>query len=87
MSTWLKSLLVILLLVAVATVFISPAIDLEPTALRASRAAQALQIALLSAALAIRGLLSPIFVSLTPQAESRGVNHENLLDLNCTRLC
>jgi hypothetical protein len=80
--------MVTVLLVTVVAVFISPAIDLEPTALRASQAAQALQTALLSAAFVLSSLLclaAPGFLG--PICHLRLKIHADLLELNCTRLC
>jgi len=82
-----KSALIILLLVAVAVVFFAPSVDLEPTALRAAQAAQARQIALISAAFAFSGLLCFIGLVSPSDRESRVLIDCDLVTLNCTRLC
>jgi len=79
---------VIVLLLSVLIVFVSPAVDLEPTALRAMQAANLLFAALVLAASVMAALISlaarhigsvrylPSFWTGT-----------DLVDLNCVRLC
>jgi type II secretory pathway pseudopilin PulG len=88
MPSIVKHALVALLLVTIVAVFVAPGIQLEPTALRASRAAQALQMALLSAALAFTALLCFAGPSLICRGCASSLTaHGDLLDLNCIRLC
>ena len=84
----LKPLIVLLLLLAVAVVFFAPSVDLQPTALRASRSAQALQSGLISTALVLSGLLCMAgFCFARRTLDSHLTSHGDLLVLNCTRLC
>jgi hypothetical protein len=77
-----------LLLLAVAVVFFAPLVDLEPTALRASRAAQAVQAALISAAFVLSGLLCiAVFCFPGGSLDSHLMLRDNLFVLNCARLC
>lgn len=81
--------LVIVLLFTVLVVFISPAVDLEPTALRAARAANLVFFALVQAGCAIAGLLQ---TSLSPFARISPFwallsSSTDLVDVNCVRLC
>lgn len=88
MSASLKIVVVILLL-AVTVVFVSPAVDLEPTALRAAQAASLL--------LAVLALARSVLASIphTPclqlvailTTESASFFVPDLVDLNCNRLC
>jgi hypothetical protein len=85
-----KSVLVILLLLSVITVFASPFVNLEPSALRAMRSAD-----LLLAALALAGTVTfglAVIVSWCDSVtgyESPGAEKtaQDLLKLNCARLC
>jgi len=81
-------LVITVMVIAVAAVFLAPSTSLEPTALRAHQAAKMLMVALLAAA------LSPSFaLPISPLARSQertegplaGV--DDLVALNCTRLC
>ncbi len=84
----LKSMMVLLLLLVVAAVFLAPSVDLEPTALRASQAAQALQATLISTALVFSGLFGIAgFFFARRTLDSHLTNYDDLLVLNCTRLC
>ena len=87
MNRLFKPLLIALLLLAVAVVFFAPSVDLEPTALRASQAAQALQMAIVSAALVFSALVSFVGFSFRRSLESGLAVDSDLLVLNCTRLC
>ncbi len=85
----LKPVMVILLLLSVIAIFVSPAVDLQPTALRAVQYASLLFAVLLSAGTVCLALLhfpfgqTSIFVKryfiLAPPPD--------LLDLNCALLC
>ena len=88
MSASLKIVVVILLL-AVTVVFVSPAVDLEPTALRAAQAAS-----LLFAVLALAGSFiasslhtSSLHLVAILRSESVPFFAPDLVDLNCNRLC
>ena len=81
--------IVIVLVLSVMVVFVSPAVDLEPTALRALKAAKMLFAALVLAGTAIAACLSVSFPSLgivieSPHSEASAAS---LVDLNCARLC
>jgi hypothetical protein len=80
--------LITLLVLVVAVVFFAPSTDLEPTALRASQAARALQFALISAALTLSLLLcSTCFGFLHRHSESPLASDDDLVTMNCSRLC
>lgn len=88
MSASLKIVVVILLL-AVTVVFVSPAVDLEPTALRAAQAAS-----LLFAVLALAGSFiacslrtSSLHLVAILRADSTPLYATDLVDQNCNRLC
>ncbi len=89
MKDFIKLGLIILVLVSVALVFISPAVDLEPTALRAAKMAT-----LLFALLALAGTIfyarlsraiSPIAAAC--EADCALLLGRDVVDLNCSRLC
>lgn len=81
-------LVAIFLVVLVAVVFFAPSADLEPSALRASQAARALLLALVSAALTLSVLLRfACFCFLREGSESPLPNDGDLITLNCARLC
>lgn len=84
-----KLSIVVLLLLCVITVFISPAVDLEPTALRAVKAADMLFAALILAGTAIAASLSVSFPSIGIVFGFHPVDAgaTSLVDLNCVRLC
>jgi ABC-type Mn2+/Zn2+ transport system permease subunit len=88
-SCAIKVVVGIVLLLSVLVIFTAPAVDLEPTALRAMQAAS-----LLFAVLALAG--TTIAAMLTPFNPSFGVvfgfhpietGSASLVDLNCVRLC
>lgn len=77
-----------LLLIAVLVVFLAPSIDLAPTALRASRAAKMVLIALAAAALTLGPLFPVAAFSVSPESkDSYHTAIDDLVTLNCTRLC
>lgn len=87
MSASLKIVVVILLL-AVTVVFVSPAVDLEPTALRAAQAASLLFAVLALAGSVIASLHTSCFqLVVSLRTESVPFYAANLVDLNCNRLC
>lgn len=88
MSASLKIVVVILLL-TVAVVFISPAVDLEPTALRAAQAASLLLALLALAGSVLASILHTPCLHLvaTLTTESAPFFAPDLVDLNCNRLC
>jgi hypothetical protein len=83
-----RAVLVVLLLLTIAAVFFAPSVDLEPTALRASQAARALQTILISAAYVLSSLLCIASICFPGGIlDSHLVIHHDLTVLNCTRLC
>jgi uncharacterized membrane protein YbhN (UPF0104 family) len=84
----IRFLLVAFVVLVVAVVFFAPSTDLEPTALRALQAAKALQLALVSAALVLSSLLCfSCFWFLQEYCDSHRASNDDLVALNCTRLC
>ncbi len=82
-----KVTIAVCLLLVVAYIFVLPAFDIDPTALRAARNADLLFFAIAAAASALT-LLRPrlgIFL-LSPDFAHSSVS-SNLIDLTCTRLC
>ena len=81
--------LIIFLLLSVLTVFVSPNVDLEPTALRAMQFANLLFAVLVLAGSTIAALLPTPFVRIASLTELdiSAVAGPDLLDLNCARLC
>jgi hypothetical protein len=84
-----KFVVVILLLLSVITIFISPAVDLQPTALRALKLATMLLAFLALAATGVSTHLQVVLRRGTTTAECGcvWVPVPNLVDLNCTRRC
>lgn len=79
---------VIILLVSVIAVFMSPAVDLPPTAFRALKLACMLFAFIASAASILAGLFSRVvFWLANTEADSSSLPAPNLVDMNCTRLC
>lgn len=89
MSDAAKFGIVIGLLLIVMTVFIAPAVDLEPTALRAMKAASMLFAALALAGTAIAARFSVSFSYIRIISEFRRLRQSaaNIVDLICVRLC
>jgi len=81
-------LLITFLILVVAVVFFAPSTDLEPTALRASQAARALELALVSAALTLSLLLCfACFSYVHERSDFPLASDDDLVTLNCARLC
>lgn len=82
-------MVVTLLLLSMIAIFVSPAVDLQPTALRAMKCASLLFAALLLAGSAICARLRVPIGSTTSIAERHSVLSPppDLLELNCVRLC
>ena len=81
-------LLITFLILVIAVVFFAPSTDLEPTALRASQAASALQLALVYAALTLNALFFLACLSMVREfSDSHLASHDDLITLNCSRLC
>ena len=79
----------VVVLAAVLALFVMPAFDVQPTALRASRAAQQLLIAF-SLMAAMAALLSPLSLQLLRielLSNRSEVPHPDLIDIICSRLC
>jgi hypothetical protein len=92
MSSRLNIVLVILLILAVTLVFLAPMVDLEPTALRAVRAAAMLFLAIVIAAHFFRGsYFIPILMAFgfcnRENLNPIQVDQPSLIDLYCSRLC
>lgn len=84
--------LTLLLLLALAAVFLAPSVDLEPSALRAARAAAILFLSIFIAshlllALASNPLQECRAVFERRDSDSTVTSDLSLLDLYCTRLC
>jgi len=80
--------LVVLLVIAVTTVFCVPFANLEPSALRALHAAQALRQALLSAAYVVALFFCIAFYwSVPARCEFSFATIHDLVADNCARLC
>ena len=80
---------VILLIVSVVTIFVSPAVDLQPTALRAMKGATLLLAGLVLAGFVLCARLS-VLVALTAifvERHSVPSPTPDLLNLNCALLC
>lgn len=77
------------LLLLVLTIFVSPAVDLLPSALRASHVVSLLWAVLACAAVVLALYLGPPRRERIRDASKRRLSLEavRLIDLNCTRLC
>jgi hypothetical protein len=80
---------VVLLVLSVLTIFISPAVDLQPTALRALKMANLLFafLALAGTAFSARLNLPPSRIAATFEIDYALLPPPDFIDLNCTRLC
>jgi hypothetical protein len=88
-SCAIKTAIGIVLLLSILIVFTAPAVDLEPTALRAMQAAS-----LLFAVLALAGTtIAEMLIASNPSLRvvfgfhPVDTNSASLVDLNCIRLC
>ncbi len=89
MRDWIKFGVVILVLLSVITVFVSPSVDLEPTALRAAKLAHLL--------FALMALAGTMFAARLARAVAPVIANSDrdcalqagpdIVDLNCTLLC
>jgi hypothetical protein len=81
--------IVIVLVLSVTVVFVSPQVDLEPSALRALKASNMVFAALVLAGTAIAAYLSVSFPSIGMILEFHRIEASaaSLVDLNCARLC
>jgi len=84
-----SKIVVVILLLAITVVFVSPAVDLEPTALRAAQAASLLFAVLaLAGSFIASGLHIPCFhLVAILRSEIVSFFAPDLVDLNCNRLC
>jgi quinol-cytochrome oxidoreductase complex cytochrome b subunit len=75
--------------VAILVLFVSPALDLEPSAMRAMRHAHIFFHAFAAAASMLLYLLTkhPEFFGWVSEAHPARQDGPDLFDLNCTRLC
>lgn len=89
MGRAITAVVVILLLLSVIAIFVSPAVDLQPTALRAMKCASLLFAALLLAGTALCARLQVPIGSLRRIAENQSFPSPppDLLELICVRLC
>ena len=81
--------LVVLLLTGIIIVFVSPAADLPPTALRSLKMANALMAGFALAGLYLSSLFRSVYLPTAAAAAPRDGSPRppDLLNLNCTRLC
>jgi uncharacterized membrane protein len=81
--------LVIFVLLVVMIIFISPAVDLEPTALRSIQMANLLFALLALAGITVSANLHPSKSTGAPNVEFSCIwtPKPDLVDLNCVRLC
>jgi hypothetical protein len=80
--------LAVVLILAIAIVFIAPSVDLAPTALRAWQAACAFFLAIAAAAQLIAGCVRPTLYSAVVDTTVRARAHCNYMsDLSCVLLC
>jgi len=89
MNRTVRTVLVVALLVLVVSVFISPAVDLEPTALRVLYWIMALFASFALVRVALSGLhagLPPERIKIVNRS-SLFAQSSPLIDLNCARLC
>jgi hypothetical protein len=79
----------LLVLLAITVVFVSPVVNLQPTALRAAKAAQLLFAALtLAGTASIAGTFFLVqLLDRTTKLHSLPLRSQDLLDLDCSRLC
>jgi hypothetical protein len=80
----------ILVLSAVIAIAVLPGVGLQPTALRASRAAQGMFVGLsllASVATGVSNAATPSVGFLHPAGESSLLSHPPLFELTCARLC
>jgi hypothetical protein len=82
----LQTALALCLLLAIAYVFVLPAFDIDPTALRASRHAISLFLAI-AAAGSMLTIFRPAALLRLYQSFPAPQSGPNLIDLTCTRLC
>jgi len=89
MSAAVKVAVGIVLLLSVLVVFIAPAVDLEPTALRAMQAASLLfaVLALARTTIAATLTLSNPYMGAVFSGRPIDASTASLVDLNCARLC
>jgi hypothetical protein len=90
MNGMAKHLAAVSILIAVVAIFIAPAFDLPPTALRAARAAQQILMgfAFLAATASAALLCSPVLsVLLRAIPKPLKLASPSVIDLNCSRLC
>ena len=90
MNSRSKLVIVVFLLLSVAAIFISPAVDLQPTALRALQLANMFFAFLALGATAAVSTLLEVPLSRVASIIERDwflAPSLNLLDLNCVRLC
>lgn len=82
-----KLVLVVFLLVSITAIFVSPAVDLEPTALRSLQLLNTLFAVLALAGLGAMRLHASIVLATIGGVDDFLTPAPDLIDLNCTRLC
>jgi len=89
MKVGLKHMSVVVLLLCVVVVFLSPAVDLEPTALRAVKFANLLLVGFALAATALYAWVHSAESSAMEVCEQVCAlpSPPDIVELNCTRLC
>lgn len=89
MAKGLKLTTAFVLLVSVLGVFVAPSVDLEPSALRAARAALMTMLAIANAAAVILTLVVPALHAQSALIPHATILHRDsgILDLDCARLC
>ncbi len=88
MKGWPKGLVAVLLVLSVLVVFVSPAVELQPTAVRAGQCALVIAFALMAAAFILCGIRKAPVALPAPTSSPGLVNSAlELLEFECTRLC
>ena len=83
----IKAAIAVLLVVGIAVVFFSSALDLQPTTVRAIRPAPLPVAALVAAALSVCDTSFVAFSRFVAFSQAIPTGTGSLFDLNCTRLC
>jgi hypothetical protein len=91
MSQRFHILVVVLVLLAVVIVFFAPTVDLEPTAMRAVKAASIIFLAIAAVGQTVTNLVlfsrGPFESAVSDSNLWSHLLQGSLLDMNCTRLC
>ncbi len=87
MSRRLQFALALVVVFAVAAIFVLPAFDLIPTAMRAWRAAQMIALAIAAAAIAVPRIQPDLFAFMPLQSPTDNTISPDVLAATCSRLC